>query len=181
MRLVAWVCCLAFIMQGCSVKYDTLHVNDTSSLSAQLVRLGRDVDPNEASHLAGEAFVYSKILAKRYGLVSPPTFHNFLINAGFKERGLCYEWSEDLMAHLKAQGYKSFDLRWGVANKGELDEHNSVVVVAKKKPFESGILLDPWRNSGELYWTAITNDSTYIWHEDLKRSRYFGTMGLFGQ
>lgn len=40
-----------------------------------------------------------------------------------------------MMEHLKKQKFKSFDLRWGVAFKGEPMEHNSVVVVAKRGLF----------------------------------------------
>jgi len=126
---------------------------------------------------AYEALLYPQILAERYGLVYPPTFHNFLINTGLKERGLCYEWSEDMITHLKNLKYHSFDLRWGVANKGEFNEHNSVVVVAKGAPFRTGILIDPWRHSGVLYWAKLDDDPEYKWVENLERSRYYGTIG----
>ena len=65
------------------------------------------------------------------------------------------------MEHLKKQKFKSFDLRWGVAFKGEPMEHNSVVVVAKGGSFESGLLIDPWRNSGELYWGKMQDDFVF--------------------
>ncbi len=86
-----------------------------------------------------------------------------------------------MITHLKGQGYQSFDLRWGVANRGDLDEHNSVVVVAKGAPFWSGLLIDPWRNSGELYWSKLGDDPEYKWVENLERSRYFGTINSSAQ
>ncbi|AFL69773.1 hypothetical protein [Sulfurospirillum barnesii] len=163
---------------GCSVKYDALHVkrDGLETLTQELMHLGENVSYPEARLLAYEALSYPQTLAKKYGLVSPPTFHNFLINTGIKERGLCYEWSEDMMAHLKKGHYESFDLRWGVANKGAFDEHNSVVVVAKNAPFPTGILLDPWRNSGVLYWGKLNDDPSYVWVENSERSRYYGTI-----
>ncbi|ACZ13257.1 hypothetical protein [Sulfurospirillum deleyianum] len=169
---------IALLFTGCSVKQEALHVkrDGIEKLTNDLMLLGNSVRYEEARLLAYEALTYPHVLAKRYALVSPPTFHNFLINTGLKERGLCYEWSEDMMAHLKKGRYESFDLRWGVANKGEFDEHNSVVVVAKHAPFQNGLLLDPWRNSGELYWARLDEDPEYHWVENKERSLYFGTL-----
>ncbi|MBN1839409.1 MAG: hypothetical protein JW802_05130 [Campylobacterales bacterium] len=169
---------IALLFTGCSVKQESLHVkrDGLEKLTNDLMLLGENVRYDEARLFAYEALNYPHVLATRYALVSPPTFHNFLINTGLKERGLCYQWSEDMMAHLKKARYESFDLRWGVANKGEFDEHNSVVVVAKGAPFYSGILIDAWRNSGELYWAKLEEDATYHWVENIERSRYFGTL-----
>lgn len=170
-----------FFSSGCSVKQSALEPSKVQTLTQELINLGLHVNPQEARMFAYEAILYPQILAEKYGLVYPPTFHNLLINTGLKERGLCYEWSEDMMAHLKAQQYESFDLRWGVANRGDLDEHNSVVVVAKGAPFWSGLLIDPWRNSGELYWSKLGDDPEYKWVENLERSRYFGTINSSAQ
>jgi hypothetical protein len=30
------------------------------------------------------------------------------------------------------------------------------------QPFNEGLVLDPWRNSGDLYWTKVGQDS-YPW------------------
>lgn len=169
---------LSLVLCGCSAKQSALHVEPTKVeiLTGDLMHLGESVDKGEAKMFAYEALLYPQILAQRYGLVYPPTFHNFLINTGFKNRGLCYEWTEDMITHLGKQNYQSFDLRWGVANKGEFDEHNTVVVVAKGAPFWSGILIDPWRNSGELYWSKLERDPEYKWVENKQRSQYYGTI-----
>lgn len=169
---------LLFFLSGCSVKHDSLQVtpDKVQQLTTELTKLSDTIDYQEARLFAYEALLYPQILAERYGLVSPPTFHNFLINTGIKDRGLCYEWSEDMITHLKNLRYQSFDLRWGVANKGEFDEHNSVVVVAKGAPFRTGILIDPWRKSGMLYWAKLGDDPEYKWVENVERSRYYGTI-----
>lgn len=178
MKSFGFLLLIASLFIGCSVKHESLHVkrDGIEKLTQELMLLGDEVRYEEARLLAFEALSYPPLLAKRYGLVTPPTFHNFLINTGLKERGLCYQWSEDMMAHLKKGHYKSFDLRWGVANKGEFDEHNSVVVVAKHAPFQKGILLDPWRHSGVLYWAKLHEDPEYHWVENKERSIYFGTI-----
>lgn len=170
---------MMFLLAGCSAKQDSLHVTPdrVSALTNELMQLSDTIDYHEARMFAYESLLYPQVLAERYGLVYPPTFHNFLINTGFKDRGLCYQWSEDMITHLKGLGYQSFDLRWGVANKGEFNEHNSVVVVAKGAPFQTGILIDPWRNSGVLYWAKLSDDPEYKWVENPERSRYYGTIG----
>jgi hypothetical protein len=67
------------------------------------------------------------------------------------------------MRRLQALGLRTFELHWGVAHKGsELREHNSVVITALRQPFEEGLVLDPWRNSGDLYWAVVATDS-YPW------------------
>jgi hypothetical protein len=82
---------------------------------------------------------------------------------GFRDRGLCFHWTEDLMKRLLALDLKTYQLHWGVAHKGsELREHNSVIVTARDQPFEEGLVLDPWRNAGDLYWRAVRQDS-YPW------------------
>ncbi|MDD3324735.1 MAG: hypothetical protein PHN38_06410 [Sulfurospirillaceae bacterium] len=169
---------VAFLFLGCAPKYDALHVRQSKvdTLTEDILMLSSSIDANEARVLANEAINFPIILAQKYDLVSPPTFHNFLINAGIKERGLCYQWSEDLITQLKKHHFKTIDLRWGVANAKEFDEHNSVVVTPKNEDFNKGLLLDPWRDSSRIYWTMVSRDSEYRWSENLQRSRYFGTI-----
>jgi hypothetical protein len=67
------------------------------------------------------------------------------------------------MKRLQALDLKSLRLYWGVAHRGsELREHNCVVVSAKEQGFFKGIVLDPWRNSGNLFWARVTQDD-YPW------------------
>jgi hypothetical protein len=69
------------------------------------------------------------------------------------------------MQRLQALDLRTYHLHWGVAHRGnDLREHNSVVITANGQPFEAGLLLDPWRNSGDLYWAIVTTDS-YPWEE----------------
>ena len=167
------------MLSGCSVKQEKLNTEPgkIEKLTQDLMALGKNVDKKEAAHLAQEAINYPKILVKEYDLVAPASFHNMLINTGFRKRGLCYEWSEDMMTHLKKQHLKTFDFRWGVSHKGGPEEHNSVVVVAKGAAFETGMLLDPWRNSGELFWGNVLKDEEkFQWVEDKKRTTYLGTV-----
>ena len=113
--------------------------------------------------MAETAVREAAVLAEEYQLVRPAVSHNLLVVFGVKDRGLCYHWTEDLMERLDALDLKSVQLHWAVAYRGsELREHNCVVVTGSEQPFLQGIVLDPWRNSGNLYWARVTKDS-YPW------------------
>ena len=132
-------------------------------LEQELMGLSAKVDTAEAQILAERAVRESAILAEEYELVRPAVAHNLLVVFGVRERGLCYHWTEDLMKKLQALDLKSFQLHWGVAYRGsELREHNCVVVTARGQSFFKGIVLDPWRNSGNLFWAQVSKDS-YPW------------------
>ncbi len=133
------------------------------ALSLALRDLGAGVDPTEADRLARAAVLYPMQLANRYRLVSPPLLHNTLVNSGLRPRGLCHQWTEDLMSHLAALDLRSFALHWGIARKGSYyGEHSSVVVAVRGDDFERGIVLDGWRDSGRLVWAKVDEDK-YPW------------------
>jgi hypothetical protein len=180
MKLRFFYVLLLLVVQGCSVKVENINTESAkeTQLAREIMALGNKIDTKEAKHLAKEALSYPRVLAKNYNLVTPASYHNMLINLGYRTRGLCFHWSEDLMAHLKKQKYKTMDLRWGVANKGGEEEHNSVVVVAKGSAFETGLILDPWRNSGDLFWTRIGSEEKFQWFEDKKRTTVLGTVNV---
>jgi hypothetical protein len=41
-------------------------------------------------------------------------------------------------------------------------EHNCIVVTAQGQPFDKGVVLDPWRNSGRL-WYGLASKDKYPW------------------
>ena len=132
-------------------------------LEQELIGLSATIDKTEARILAETALRESAVLAEEYQLVRPAVSHNLLVVFGIKDRGLCYHWTQDLMTRLQALGLKSVQLQWGVAYRGsELREHNCVVITANGQSFFKGIILDPWRNSGNLYWARVNKDS-YPW------------------
>ncbi len=132
-------------------------------LEHELVALSETIDKSEAMIVAETAVRESAVLAEEYQLVRPAAAHNLLVVLGLKDRGLCYQWTEDLMKRLEALELKSFQLHWAVAYPGSnLREHNCVVISVNGQPFSKGILFDPWRHSGNLYWTAVVKD-TYPW------------------
>lgn len=135
------------------------------SLQHDLAALDSKTDPAEAKRLAETGILYSLILADEYRLFGQPHIHNILINIGLKERGLCFEWAEDLLKQFKTLDLKTFNLHEAVAHKGKkFREHNTIVVTAKGKDFFEGIVLDPWRHSGDLYWVRVKEDK-YPWEK----------------
>ena len=153
-------------LTGCVHLPPSATAEQIRSLQAALTQLSPDVQEKEATIVAALAYDYPRDLARQYHLVRPPLWHNLLINVGLKQRGLCYHWAEDLGAKLQALDLESIELHWGVARPGSFREHNTVVITAPHQPFTSGIVLDPWRQSGTLFWGAVTND-VYPWNEGL--------------
>lgn len=144
---------------------DAVYSEKVDTLQGDLAGLNRQVNMLEARQVAETAITYSSELAAEYHLVRPAILHNVFVRIGLKDRGLCYHWTEDLMEQLKSLNLKTYQLHWAVAYRGsELREHNSVVITARGEAFEKGIVLDPWRNSGDLYWALIKMDK-YPWKE----------------
>lgn len=127
-------------------------------LMEAVVGLDRTVDRKEAERFACDAHVFSRQLAREYKAVRPPVLHNLLVNCGLKQRGLCYEWADDLHTLLESGSYRTLELHRVVTRRGTLREHNAVGVSPRGRSFREGILLDPWRGSGRLVWSHIKLD-----------------------
>ncbi|ATX82434.1 hypothetical protein Ga0123462_1575 [Mariprofundus ferrinatatus] len=159
---------LAFTLAGCSAHKPVsqgAEQQKIDALTADLLLLDRAIDRQAAVIVARTAVHYSLELAEKYEIFGPPRMHNLLVNFGFRERGLCYQWADDLLKKLLSLNSTRFDFFYAVANLGsDLREHNSVVVSAKGAAFETGIVLDGWRYSGDLYWSAVSEDS-YEWSQ----------------
>ncbi len=134
------------------------------------------MDPNvthqDADVIANMVVYYPQVLANRYRLISPPLVHNMMVNSGFRTRGLCVNWAEDLINRSVELNPESLDIYWGIAFHGSMmREHSSLVITAKGKPFSTGYLFDPWRNSGNLFWAKVIEDPKYKW-KDLGSKAY---------
>lgn len=132
-------------------------------LNAALLALDPNINKQEAMSVAYDAVVYPLILANKWRVVYPPQYHNVLVNTGKRPRGLCYEWAEDMTALMRKKNLKTFDLHHGMAFRFTKDEHNSLIVSAKGDDLREGIVLDPWRNSGILYWSKVVDDKKHPW------------------
>jgi hypothetical protein len=128
-------------------------------LANQLAALSPRVNRTEAKLLADCAYATVSRLRCEYRMFGTPIFNNFLIYHGLRERGYCYQWSEDLLVALDALKLTSLELRWGESNPGNWRENNCIVVTAKGQPFRSGIMLDCWRHLGHLYFGPVVADT----------------------
>lgn len=127
-------------------------------LASQLAKLSRRVDPNEAKLLADCAYATVARLRPEYNMFGTPIFNNFLVYHGWRKRGYCYQWTEDLLLALDTLKLKTFELHWGDAYRDTWRENNCVVVTAKGQAFERGMILECWRHFGHLRWNLVPSD-----------------------
>ncbi len=153
-----------FIFLGCTKSPNKpLHAK---SLEKTILNMNSSIATIDAKILSYELTNYSLKLKKIYELVKPPLYHNFLVNIGAKKRGLCWQFAYDMLAHAKSLNLKSFDYYIGGANIDDYwEEHNTLVVTCKGCDFSKGIVMDPWRNSGVLYFSNVKDDKKYSWSQ----------------
>ena len=179
LRLTALVFAFLLLNACSSVRYDGVKLNKQGNtvisaiepsdnakieeLYQAILSLGPNIVPSEARFVAREAVLYPKVLANKYKLMSPPLFHNVLVNYGKRPRGLCYQWTHDMGKQIN-RPMKSLQFFHGVAFRNNYwREHSTLVVAARGKGVPDGIVLDPWRNSGVLFWSRVKDDKEYPW------------------
>ena len=138
--------------------------SSAARLAGRLQDLSPKVAPGEAMLAAETAHSYALELAKEYRVVRPAILHNVFVNLGLRQRGLCFQWADDLSAKLQSLQLHTLQLHRGVARLETRREHSSVVLTAPGQPFDEGIVLDAWRHSGRLYWGGVKQDR-YPWIE----------------
>jgi len=149
---------------------ETWKQNQTSALRERLLQLDDSVDAKEAARLAEVAVRQSAELALEYRAIRPAWLNNWFVNAGWRERGLCYEWANDLFPVLHELGLQSLELHLAVSRMDTKHEHNSIVVTALRQPFMNGLVLDAWRHSGRLWFGNAATDVRHPW-QPLPRDR----------
>ncbi len=138
-------------------------VDKIAALTQAIAALG-PVDAAEAATAAQIAVLYSLELKRQYGVTDPPLVHNTKVNMGLRPRGLCWHWADDLQARLAQEQFQTLDLHRAIANATSvLIDHSTVVISAKGATMEQGIVLDPWRHSGDLFWARVPDDPRYTW------------------
>jgi len=155
---------ISFFLAGCAVTAPSVSQSKITQLSKLLQSLDKRIPQDEAMYLSMDIFYKTQKLTKEFKLTSPPLFHNSLVNMGIREKGLCYHWSDALYRYLSQNKYPHFEFHLVGANIGEyFSEHNALVLVAKGGSIKNGILIDPWRDSGKLYFSRISDDTKYQW------------------
>jgi hypothetical protein len=160
------------LTQGCATSSPQVDLPPTveqqriTDLSLAIRSLNADIDAAEAQRAARIAIEYSRQLAQQYEITDSPVMHNFLVNIGVKPRGLCVDWTSDLLVRLQQERFYSLKLHWGIANYETAFrlEHSTVIVSARGDSLKRGLVLDPWRYSGHLFWAPTLEDPAYNWH-----------------
>ncbi|MFD1344588.1 hypothetical protein [Litorisediminicola beolgyonensis] len=138
---------------------------DIVQLTIAINYLGPGIDPVEAARAARIAYLYPLQLAESYQITDAPIVHNRKVNRGLKPRGLCWHWATDMEARLAQENFRTLDLHRAIANADAAFrlEHSTVIVSAKGRGMYDGIVLDPWRRGGALFWSRTTEDRWYDW------------------
>lgn len=164
---LVWVLFIA-VLSGCaSTGPVETNREDVERLAVSIQSLGPEVDPIEAQRAAEIAYSYTRQLAIAYEIEDPPLLHNFKVNRGLKPRGLCWHWAEDMEARLNQEGFETLQMHRAIANADNpfLIDHSTAIVSARGDRFEEGIVLDPWRYGGTLFWAPPLEDKRFVWVE----------------
>jgi len=158
------------LLAGCSsgLKSETLATSDdrVAELARALMTLGPEVDPEEAARAARISFEYPQVLAEEYEIEDSALIHNIKVNTGLKPRGLCWHWAVDMAARLRAEEFRTLDINRAVApDRGFHLEHNTAVITRRGGSTYDGILVDPWRYAGVLFWSRLPDDRRYQWED----------------
>lgn len=140
--------------------------NSPTALASALMSLSPSVNARDARRAADCAYTTSARLKHEYRIVGPAVFQNGLINLGFRKKGFCYHYTEDLLADMQRLDLRTLQIHWAIAHPGTYFESNALVLTAPGQPLEEGIVLDPWRHAGKLYWNKAAADRAFGWHED---------------
>ncbi len=134
------------------------------ALAAAIRALGPEVDPEEAARAAEIAYAYPLQLAEEWRVEDPPLVHNFKVLEGLREKGLCNDWARAMLERLGQENFRTLALHWSTSPpEGFRVIHHSAVISARGGTLYDGIVLDPWRWGGVLYWSADEDDPRYEW------------------
>ena len=138
---------------------------EVAALERAIRGLGPQVDPEEASRAARIAYEYPRQLAREYGVTDPPLIHNTKVNMGLRPRGLCWHWAEDMQKRLGEEEFKTLSLHRAIATPETPfgGDHSTLIVSRRGDGIYEGIVLDPWRRGGLLYWAPTREDPDYAW------------------
>lgn len=178
-KRVGWLLAVsaALLIAGCSAP-PTTKKNDVEALARAIQALGPGVDPAEAERAARIAYSHGLQLAQDYHVTDPPVIHNAKVHDGFRERGLCNHYAEDMLKRLRQENFRTVTFHWATAPPKMFQIiHHTAAISPRGGSIEDGIILDPWRYGGPLFWSRPSEDTKYDWQplmkvqEDLSQSR----------
>jgi hypothetical protein len=140
------------------------HADEIAKLTRTLTDLGPGVDPAEAARAARAVYTYVDQLVEEYEINDPALVHNTKVNMGLKPRGLCWHWAQDLDIRLQMENLKTLKIFRAIANYDNIRlEHSTTLLGVPGGSLQDAIVLDPWREGGELFWMSARADTRYDW------------------
>ena len=137
---------------------------DVKRLEEAIIAMRADVDPEEAARAARLAFSHTRELAIQYRITDSPLVHNTKVNMGLKPRGLCWHWAEDMEKRLDAEQFETLEMHRAIAEgRGIRIDHSTAIISARGDGYRQGVVLDPWRNGGVLFFAPVIEDTRYHW------------------
>ncbi len=139
--------------------------DEVQRLAAEIQSLGPDIDPEEATRAARIAYAYTAQLVQEYEITDPPLIHNAKVNKGLRPRGLCWHWAEDIERRLDQEQFHTLELHRAIANADNpfRIDHSTAIISRKGESMYDGVVLDPWRYGGVLFWSPLVEDTRYEW------------------
>lgn len=163
LRLVA-VLLTGVFLAACGAVPEDARRPDVPGLSQEIAGLGADVAVDEAARAAQIAYAYPLELRRSYNVTDSPLVHNAKVNQGLRPRGLCWHWADDMETRLRRENFQTLDFHRAIANADNLRiQHSTVIISAKGESMNEGVVLDPWRYGGLLYWSPTLEDARYSW------------------
>ncbi len=164
MRVWASLLALIVLLSACGPGPDMASRDQVADLAAGIRALGPEVDPEEAARAAEIAYSWSAHLAREYEIVDPPLIHNTKVNMGLKSRGLCWHWAEDMEKRLRQENFRTLEVQRAIATPELFGiDHSTALVSLPGGTIYDGMVLDPWRNGGRLFWSRTVADKRYNW------------------
>lgn len=150
-------------VSGCAYK-PTVEQGNIDALAQEIMLLGPDIDPEEAKRAAEISFYHSLQLAQEYNITDLPIIHNEKVHQGLRERGLCNHWAEDLSKRLNQEDFSTLSIQRAISPPTSFRIiHHTAVISKPGDTIYDGIVIDPWRHGGALFWSQTKADKRYNW------------------
>ncbi|SDC34629.1 hypothetical protein [Ruegeria marina] len=155
---------LVLLSAACS-ETQSVTQNDVNALAQQIRALGPGVDPAEAQRAAEISYSYGRQLAREYNVTSSPIIHNAKVLNGFRERGLCVHYAQDMQKRLNQENFRTLSIHRAIADPDSIwrIDHSTAIISRRGDDMFDGVVLDPWRYGGELFWAPTRADTRYNW------------------
>lgn len=168
-RLTALLAALAILTLGACAPSSTVTRTDVDGLELAIRDLGPNVDPAEARRAAEISYSYSQQLKRDWNVTDAPIVHNAKVINGFREYGRCNDWAQAMTKRLQQENFRTLDVHWATSPPTTFRIiHHSAAISAHGGTLEDAVILDPWRQSGDLFWGEVSQDERYNWRPRLE-------------